>query len=114
AAARPRKRSTVAATPVGPPSFLVGAGIDVPAQARAAVAAGLAVARLVVPWEPGESEPAPEIVAALNSVHTGRLVVELTGASPNATLAPFVTSLVQQVPDLSELVVAASDRPAAV
>ena len=113
AAVRGGKRGTVAATPAAPSSFLVGAGIDVPAQAREAVAAGLTVARLVVPWQPGESEPPPEIVAALNSVHTGRLVVELASAAPHATLTPFVTSLVQQVPDLSDLVVAATDRPAA-
>ena len=107
------KRDTVAAAPLGPPSFLVGAGIDVPAQARAAVAAGLTLVRLVVPWQPGETEPAPEIVAALNSVHTGRLVVELTSASPHVTLAPFVASLVQQVTDLSDLVVVPSNRAAA-
>ena len=37
--------------------------------------------------------------------------MELDAASPHATLGPFVTSLVQQVPELSDLVVAASDRP---
>ena len=113
AAVRGGKRGTVAATPARTVELPRRRGHRRSGAGAEAVAAGLTAARLVVPWQPGESEPPPEIVAALNSVHTGRLVVELTSAAPHATLTPFVTSLVQQVPDLSDLVVAATDRPAA-
>jgi hypothetical protein len=88
-----------------PPSFAVGTGLDDPGQAYTALKAGFDTIRLTVPWQPGESAPPADVVAALNSVTSGHLVVRLAYDSPDVTLAPFAASLVQAVPRIEALVV---------
>jgi hypothetical protein len=106
ALASPPARTPAAATPaVGPPSFLVGVGVDAPEQARAAAAAGFGAIRVVVPWQPGETEPPEDVVAALDAAPQGRLVVQLEYATVDAGLAPFAASLAAQVPRIGDLVV---------
>jgi hypothetical protein len=92
---------TPAAVTVGQPAFEVGAGLDSPAQAQAATAAGFDTVRLVVPWQPGETVPPSA---------AGAQVVELAAAAPpddaaRAQLAAFAAAL---APGLRELIVSAA------
>src|SRR5262249_54746174 len=107
ALAAPPKRVTAAApAPVAaPPSFAVGTGLDAPEQAYSALKAGFDRVRLAVPWEPGDSAPSPDVVAALNSVTAGHLVVQLEYDAPDVAIASFAASLVQEVPRIETLLV---------
>ena len=102
-----------AAQPTAAPSFLAGAGVDVPEQGALAAALGLRGVRLGVAWPAGATTPDPALVAALLRVPAREgVVVELT-ASPlpaddagRAALAAYAAALAEQVPSLTELVLA--------
>jgi hypothetical protein len=101
---------TTASSP-GQASFSVGAGLDSAAQASLASSAGLNSVRLAVPWEPGTSVPSAAAVADLRIVPAKqRLSVEMTteslptDAAGRGELAAFASSLVEQVPNVDELV----------
>ena len=53
------------------PPFVVGAGLDVPAQGTLAQKLGLGVVRLGVAWPAGAATPDPGLVQALQSVPAG-------------------------------------------
>jgi hypothetical protein len=108
ALAAPAKRVTAAAAQAAitaPASFAVGTGLDEPGQAYTALKAGFDTIRLAVPWQPGDTAPSPDVVAALNSITSGHLVVQLVYDSPDVALAPFAASLVQAVPRIEALLV---------
>ena len=74
-------RHTAAARAAGPPPLAVGAGITDPAQASAAVAAGLRLVRFGVSWPAGAVAPDPGLVAALQRVPSRLgIVVDLSAA----------------------------------
>jgi hypothetical protein len=91
--------------------FVVGAGLDVPAQGAIAQKLGLRVVRLGVAWPAGSATPDPGLIQALQSVPAGLgLVVELI-ANPlpadgptQTALAAYAVSLAQQVPAIRDIV----------
>ena len=91
-------------------SFSVGAGLDTAAQASLALSTRLDSVRLSVPWSAASSVPDPATVEQLQNVPIAeRLIVELTTDSlPTdsvglSALTAFASSLVGQVPRISEL-----------
>ena len=95
----------------GQPAFVVGAGLDNPAQAALARTLGLRLLRLTVDWPPGAAAPDPALVAWFQSLPRGAAVlVELatnplpTDAAGQAALAQYAASLTSQAPGLRYLV----------
>ena len=63
------------------PSFVVGAGLDIPTQGTLARQLGLGVVRIGVAWPAGAASPDPGLVQALQRVPAGTgIVVELIAA----------------------------------
>jgi hypothetical protein len=96
-----------------PTTFLVGAGVDSAAQAPQAQALGLRLVAKTIPWQPGETAPAPSLVSSLQGIPAGLgLVAELvpselpTDAADRADLGSYAASLAAQVPALRDLVLA--------
>jgi hypothetical protein len=96
-----------------PATFLVGAGIDSAAQAAQAQSVGFRLVAQTIPWQPGETAPAPSLVSTLQGIPAGLgLVAELTpsqlptDAAGRADLASYAASLAAQVPVLRDLVLA--------
>ncbi len=117
-AGRAPARASAAAAPGQTASFVVGAGLDSPAQAQKASSLGLGAIRLTVPWLPGQTVPDPATVAALASAPSARLAVELSVAAVpddagRAQLVAFGAALAQQVPALHDLIVSAPASDAA-
>jgi hypothetical protein len=107
-----RSVSGTGAAPAASP-FAVGAGVDDPAQATLAGSLGLRLVRMTVPWQPGQSAPAPAIVSSLQALPAGAaLVLELSTAelpsdqAGRTALAQYAASLAQQTPSLRDLVLA--------
>jgi len=102
------RRSSAAAPADGPPPLAVGAGLADPAQASAALAAGLRLVRLGVTWPAGAAAPDPGLVTALQRVPARLgIVVDLYAApgddAGRAALAQYGASLVQQVPSIRDV-----------
>jgi hypothetical protein len=102
-----------AGTAVAPTTFLAGAGIDTVAQAPQAQTLGLRLISETIPWQPGETAPAPELVSSLQGIPAGLgLVAELapselpTADAGRAALGSYAASLAAQVPALRDLVLA--------
>ena len=117
-AGRAPASASAAAAPGQTTSFVVGAGLDSPAQAQKASSLGLGAIRLTVPWLPGQTAPDPATVAALASAPAARLAVELSVAAVpddagRAQLVAFGAALVQQVFALHDLIVSAPASDAA-
>ena len=119
AAQQSTARTTSAAAVPGPPAFTVGAAVDDPSQAGLAQRLGLRLVRIGVAWPAGSAAPDPGLVAAFGSVPTGvDALVELNaGALPadpaaQASLAQYAASLAQQVPAITQLVLAPSPTAA--
>jgi hypothetical protein len=98
--------------PVAAP-FVVGAGLDVPAQGTLAQKLGLRVVRLGVAWPAGSPTPDAGLIQALQSVPAGLgIVVELivsplpVDAAGQSALAAYTVALAQQVPAIHDVVVA--------
>ena len=94
-------------------TFLVGAGIDAPAQAAQARPLGLRLVSMAIPWQPGETTPAPALVSSLQSIPPGLgLVAQLTPSelptddAGRAALGSYAESLASQIPSLRYLVLA--------
>ncbi len=101
--------ATIAPT-TGQESFNVGAGLDNASQTALATSAGLGSVRLSVKWNPTDVAPDPAKVAELGSVPAAKhLIVEIEAESLPAdaaglgNLAQFASSLVEQLPNLDEL-----------
>jgi hypothetical protein len=101
-----------AAAPASP-TFLAGAGIDAATQAAQAQTLGLRLVSMTIPWQPGETAPAPGLVSSLQSVPSGLgLVAQLTPSqlpaddAGRAALGSYAASLAAQVPSLRYLVLA--------
>jgi hypothetical protein len=97
--------------PAAQPSFVVGAGLDVPTQGTLARQLGLGVVRMGVAWPAGATSPDPGLIQALQRVPAGTgIVVELIAAPlpaddpGRAALAAYAVSLAQQVPAIRDLV----------
>ena len=97
--------------PAAQPSFVVGAGLDVPTQGTLARQLGLGVVRMGVAWPAGATSPDPGLVQALQRVPAGTgIVVELIAAPlpaddpGRAALAAYAAALAQQVPAIRDLV----------
>ena len=93
--------------------FVVGAGLDVPAQGTLAQKLGLRVVRLGVAWPAGSATPDAGLIQALQSVPAGLgIVVELIAAplpadaTNQAALAAYTVALAQQVPAIRDIVLA--------
>jgi hypothetical protein len=106
-----RAGQTRAATPT--PPFAAGIGIDDSGQASLAGSLGLRVVRMRVAWQPGQTAPAPAVVASLQTLpSTSGLVLALraddlpTDGAGRAALAHFAASTAQQTPALRDLVLA--------
>ncbi len=91
-------------------SFSVGAGLDGASQAPLASSTSLNSVRLTVAWNPAASTPDAATVGDLASVPASiRLIVELaadplpTDAAGLGRLAAFAGSLVEQLPNIDEL-----------
>jgi D-glucuronyl C5-epimerase-like protein len=104
-----RKAGTAAATT----TFLVGAGIDSVGQAPQAQTLGLRLVGKTIPWQPGETAPAPGLVSSLQGIPAGLgFVAELipsqlpTDDAGRAALGSYAASLAAQVPSLRDLVLA--------
>jgi hypothetical protein len=111
-------RATATARAAGPPTLAVGVGIADPAQAPAAMAAGLRLVRFGVSWPAGAAAPDPGLVVALQRVPARLgIVIDLHGApvddAGRASLAQYGASLVQQVPSIRDLVLAPAPTVAA-
>src|SRR5581483_11820464 len=96
--------------PAAEPALSVGARLDDPAQAPLAGRLHLTSLELAVPWQTGQTAPDPTVVSTLAGLAGRyRLVVELqpdalpTDDAGRTALASFVTSLVQQVSGLHDL-----------
>ena len=94
-------------------AFVVGAGIDSPSQAAQAAALGLGLIRLTVPWQPGETTPAPALDASLRALPAEpALALELTASglpaddADRADLGQYAASLAAAAPSLRDLVLA--------
>jgi hypothetical protein len=94
-------------------AFLVGAGIDSASQAAQAQTLGLGLVSMAIPWQPGQTAPAPGLVASLQGIPSSLgLVGRLTPSRlPNddagrAALGTYAASLAAQVPALHYLVLA--------
>ncbi|HEY3961087.1 MAG TPA: hypothetical protein VGL84_01025, partial [Gaiellaceae bacterium] len=86
------------------------AGLDDPSQATMAKALGLRTVRMSVVWPTDSATPDPRLVAELQQVPpSAPLLLELDAsplpADPTA-LAQYAASLVQQVPNVRELILA--------
>jgi hypothetical protein len=95
------------------PTFLVGAGIDSAVQAAQAQTLGLRLVSGTIPWQPGQTEPAPVLVSSLQDIPAGLGLVALLTPSQlptddvsRADLGSFAASLATQVPALHNLVLA--------
>jgi hypothetical protein len=115
-----RGRTTSAAAVPGQPVFSVGAAVDDPSQAALAPRLGLRLVRIGVAWPVGASAPDPGLVNAFGSLPAGvQALVELnagalpTDPTPQAALAQYAASLAQQVPELTQLVLAPAPTAAA-
>lgn len=105
------RTSAVTTAPVtGQESFNVGAGLDNVSQIALATSSSLGSVRLSVKWNPGDVVPDAAKVAELASVPAAKhLIVEIEAESLPAdaaglgNLAQFAGSLVQQLPNLNEL-----------
>jgi hypothetical protein len=105
--------SQPSAPPPAPPvqsSFVVGAGLDVPAQGALAHQLGLAVVQMGVAWPAGAASPDPSLIQALQRLPAGAGVVVQLIATPlpaddtgRAALAAYAVSLAQQVPAIRDL-----------
>jgi hypothetical protein len=109
--ATPGQAGAPPAAPTPQPSFVVGAGLDAPAQGLLARQLGLGVVRMGVAWPAGATTPDPGLVQALQRVPAGTgIVVELIAAPlpaddpGRAALAAYAVSLAQQVPAIRDLV----------
>ncbi|HEY3961442.1 MAG TPA: hypothetical protein VGL84_02870, partial [Gaiellaceae bacterium] len=96
----------------------VGAGLDDPSQAATAKALGLRTVRMSVAWPTDATTPDPAVVAELQQVPANTpLVLELDAsplpADPTA-LAQYAASLMQQVPNARELILAPAASGAAI
>jgi hypothetical protein len=94
---------------LGQPSFAVGVQLDDPSQATLAARERFGTLQVGVQWV-AESAPDPNLVATLYALAArGRLVVELQPAqlpaddAGRSTLAAFITSLVQQVNGIRDI-----------
>jgi hypothetical protein len=110
-ASKPTTRKTATAGTVAQPSFVVGAGVDDPAQAPLTTQLGLRTVRMGLLWPAGATTPDPGAVAALQSLPPGSSLVLELFANPlpaddagRAALASYTASLAQQVPALHQLV----------
>jgi hypothetical protein len=93
-----------------PTALSIGAGLDDPSQAALAKTLGLRTVRMSVVWPTDSTTPDPALVAELQQVPpSAPLVLELDAnplpADPTA-LAQYAASLVQQVPNARELILA--------
>ena len=92
------------------PSFIVGAGVDDPAQGALAAKLGLRAVRVGIAWPAPAPAPDPGVITALQRVPAGQQVIaELSAAPPaddagRAALAAYAVSLVQQAPNVQQLI----------
>ncbi|MBV8079175.1 MAG: hypothetical protein JO186_02225, partial [Actinobacteria bacterium] len=116
-----RRASTRVATPasLAQPSFTVGVQLPDPTKAPLAAREHLTTLQVGVQWL-GESSPDPAVVASLQQLAAkSRLVVELqpqqlpSDDSGRAALAADVTTLVQQVPGIQDVLLGPVPAPAA-
>jgi hypothetical protein len=103
-------RST-AAVQAGAPSFVVGAGVDDPAQGALAAKVGMRAIRVGIAWPAAATVPDPGLVTALQRAPAGQQVIGELTASPlpvddagRAALAAYATALVQQAPNVQQLI----------
>ena len=103
-------RSTASAKS-GPASFVVGAGVDDPAQGALAAKLGLRAVRVGIAWPAPAAVPDPGLITALQRAPVGQQVIAELSASPlpvddagRAALAAYAASLAQQAPNVAELV----------
>jgi hypothetical protein len=104
---------------VGQPSFLAGVGLDSPAQAKLAQREGFGAVRIGVVWPAGATAPDPATLATFQGMPAGqRLVLELV-ANPlpvddagRDALAAYAEALVQQLPDVRDLLLGPPPAPA--
>jgi hypothetical protein len=106
------KRTVASAAVSALPPLVAGAGLDQPAQAASALAAGYGAVRMTLVWPTGATSPDPGAVAALGRLPAGtNLVLELyvpswpTDDAGRAALASYAASVSAQVPSLEDLVV---------
>ena len=110
-----QSRRTTADVVTGQPAFVVGAGLDDPAQGTLAQALGMRLVRLGVAWPSGATAADPALVAAFQTLPASLgALVELaanplpTDAAAQAALAQYAASIAQQVPGLRYLVLTPS------
>ena len=114
-----QSRRTTADAVAGQPAFVVGAGLDDPAQGTTVRALGMRLGRLGVAWPSEATAADPALIAAFQTLPTSLgALVELAAnplpadAAAQAALAQYAASLAQQVPGLRYLVLTPSPSAA--
>ena len=111
-------RSTAAAR-TAPPPFAVGAGVDDPGQGALAAKLGLRAIRVGIAWPASAAVPDPGLITALQRAPAGQQVIAELAASPlpvddagRSALAAYATTLVQQSPNVQQLVLTPAQNAA--
>ena len=111
APAAPATSRSTASAKDGPPPFVIGAGVDDPAQGALAGKLGLRAIRVGIAWPVGSVAPDPGLVAALQRAPAGQQVIAELSASPlpvdvagRSALAAYAVALVQQAPNVQQLI----------
>jgi hypothetical protein len=106
------KRAVASAAASSLPPLVAGAGLDQPAQASSALAAGYGAVRMTLVWPAGATTPDSGAITALGRLPSGtNLALELYVPSwpaddaGRAALASYAASVAAQVPSLGDLVV---------